>query len=84
MSFTFNLSKHSHKEREESQEGSLDGVLFVTKLEFSNTLVSRLPQSFSNVNTECAGKSKQLYFLRDQLLRALIYLHFIILILICF
>ena len=75
---------HSHKKRKDSLEGSLDGVLFSAELEFTKILVSRLPQNSSYVNTECAGKLKQLYSLCDQLLAALIYLHFIILILICF
>ena len=44
----------------------------------------RLPQNTSNVNIESTGKSEQLYYLCDQLLGALIYLHFIVLILICF
>ena len=43
-----------------------------------------LPQNTSKVNTECAGLSKQLDSLGYQLLGAMIYLHFIILILICF
>ena len=45
-------------------------------------LVSRLPQNISNVNNECAGKSKQLYSVCDQPLSMLIYLYFIVLILI--
>ena len=75
---------HSHKKRKDSLEGSLDRVLFAAELEFPKILVTRLPQNLSNVNNECAGKSKQLYSSCDQLLGALIYLHFIILILICF
>ena len=63
---------------------SLDRVLFAAKLEFRKILVLRLPQNSSNVNNECAGKSKQLYSLCDQVYGALIYLYFIILILICF
>ena len=59
-------------------------VLFAAELEFPKILVPRLTQNSSNVNTECARKSKQLYSLCDQLLGALIYPHFIILILICF
>ena len=43
-------------------------------------LVPKLPQNSSNVITECAGKSKQLYSLCDQLLWARMYLHFIIVI----
>ena len=75
---------HSHKERKDSLEGSLDWVLFAAELEFRKILVPRLSQNSSNGGIECAGKSKQLYFLCDQLLGALIYLNFIILILICF
>ena len=75
---------HSHKKRKDSLEDSLDQVLFAAELEFPKILVPRLPQNSLNVNIECAGKSKQLYSLCDQLLGALIYLHFIALILICF
>ena len=78
------ISDHSHKKRKDSLEGSLDRVLSAVELEFPETLVPRLPQNSSNVNIECAGKSKQLYSLCDQFLGALMYLHFIILILICF
>ena len=59
-------------------------VLFVAERELSKILVPRLPQHTSNVNIGCAGKSKHLYSLCDQLLGALIYRNFIILILICF
>ena len=59
---------HSHKKRKNSLEGSLDQVLFAVELEFPNILVPRLPQNSSNVNIECAGKSRQLYSLCDQLL----------------
>ena len=75
---------HSHKKRKDNLEGSLDRILFVTELEFPKILVAKLHQNLSNVNIECAGKSKQLYSLCDQHIGALIYLHFIILILICF
>ena len=60
------LVYHSHKKREDSLEGSLDRVLLGAELEFLKTLVPRLPQHTSNVNIQCAGKSKwskQLYFL---------------------
>ena len=67
-----------------SLEGSLVRVLFAAELEFPKILVPRLPQNTSNVNIESTGKSKQLYYLCDQILGALIYLHFIVLILICF
>ena len=33
-------------------------ALFAAELEFPKMLVLRLPQHTSNVNTECAGKSK--------------------------
>ena len=56
---------HSHKKRKDSLEGSLDRVLFMAKLEFLKILVPRLPQNTSNVNIECAGKSKQLHSLCD-------------------
>ena len=70
---------HSHKKWKDSLEVGLDRKLFAAELEFPKILVPRLPQNSSNVNTECTGKSKQLYSLCDQLLGALIYLHFIIL-----
>ena len=44
---------------------SLDRVLFAAELELSKIPVPRLPQNASNVNIECAGKSKQLYSLCD-------------------
>ena len=77
-------SKHSHKKRKDSLEGSLERVLFAAELELPKILVPRLPQNASNINIECAGKSKQLYSLCNQPLVALIYFHFIVLILICF
>ena len=80
----FCLFRYSHKKRKDSLEGSLDRELFAAGLEFPKVLVSRNPQNSSNVNIENPGKPKQLYSLCDQLLGALIYLHFIILILICF
>ena len=64
-------------------EVSLGRVLFATEPDFPNILVPRLPQNYSNVSNECAGKSKQLYSihsLRGQLLGAMIYLHVIVLI----
>ena len=76
-------TEHSHKKRRDSLEGSLVRVLLATELEFPKTLVLRLSQNTSNVNIECAGKSKQL-LLCDELVRALMYLNFIILILIYF
>ena len=78
------MESHSHKKRKNSLEGSLVPVLFATELEFPKILVPRIPQNTSNVNTEGTGKGKQLYYFCDQLLGALIYLYFIVLILICF
>ena len=66
---------HSHKKLKDSLEGCLDWVLFAADFEFPKILVPRLFQNSSNVNTECAGKSKQLYSLCDQLLGALIYIY---------
>ena len=63
----------SHKKRKDSLEGNLDRVLFTVELEFPKILVS---QHTSNVNTECTGKSKHLYWLCYQILRALIYFSF--------
>ena len=40
---------------------NLDRVLFADELEFPKILVPRLHQHTSNVNIECAGKSKQLH-----------------------
>ena len=54
----FYLIVSSHKKRKNSLEGRLDRVLFVAELEFPKILVPRLPQNTSNVNTECAGCSK--------------------------
>ena len=68
---------HSHKKQKDSLEGSLDSLLFAAKHELPKILVPRLPQNTSNVNTECAGKLKQLYSLSDQLLGVLIYPNFI-------
>ena len=82
-----NIFSHGHKKRKDSVEGSMDRLLFATELEFPKILVPRLPQNSSNENIECPAKSKQLdsiYSLRDQLLGAMVYLHFVILILICF
>ena len=74
----------SHKQQKDSLDSSLEWVLSVTELEFPEILAPRLTQNTSNINTECGGKSKQLYSLCDLVLGALIYLTFIILILICF
>ena len=68
----------------DSLEDSLDRELLAAELELQKILVPRLPQNTSNVNLEIIGNSEQLFCLCDLLLRALIYLHFIFLILICF
>ena len=59
---------HSPKERRDSLKGTLDRVLFAGELDLPKILELRLPQNSLNVNIEWAG----------------IYLHFIILIIICF
>ena len=74
----------SHKKRKDSLKGSLVRVLFATEFEFLKILIPKLTQNASHVNIESTRKSKQLYYLRDQLLGFLIYLHFLVLILICF
>ena len=79
-----NKTNHSLKKRKDNLEGSLDRVLYTTEIELRKIIVPRLPQNSSNINIECTGKSKQLYSLYEQLLGAVIYLRFIILILICF
>ena len=50
--------KYSNKKRKDILEGSLDEVLFPTEIEFPKILAPRIPQNSSNVNNECAGKSK--------------------------
>ena len=67
---------HSYKKQKDNLEDSWDQVLFAAELEFPRILVPRVPQKSSNANIECVGKSKQLYCLCDQLLGALIYIHF--------
>ena len=79
-----NKLHHSHKKWKDSMEGSLVRVLLAAELEFPKMLVPMLPQDTSNVSIECARKSKQLYYLCDQLLGALIYLDVFVLMLICF
>ena len=59
---------HSHKKRKDSLEDSPIRVSFAAELEFPKILVPRLPQNASNVNIKRDGKSKQLYYLYDQLL----------------
>ena len=75
---------HSRKKRKESLKISLVRVLFVAELECLKILVPSLPQNTSNANIESTEKSKHLYYLCDQLLGALMFLHFIVSILICF
>ena len=53
---------HSRQKQKDSLEGSLNRELFAAELEFPKILVPTLPQNSSNVNIECAGKSKHLYF----------------------
>ena len=54
----FGQSLHSHKKRKDSLEGGLDRVFFETELKFPKMLVPRLLQHTSDVNMECARKSK--------------------------
>ena len=61
--------------RKDSLEGSLVRILIAAELEFPKIIVPRLPQHTSNVNIESTKKSKQMYYLCDQLLGTLIYLH---------
>ena len=62
----------------------------MAELEFPKMLVPRLQQHTSNVNNECAGKSKwskqqsSLYVTNFSAFRSNDYLNFIILILICY
>ena len=69
--FSICLIMHSHKKWKDSVEGSLVLVIFMAEL------VPMLPQNISIVNIERTCKSKQMYYLCDQLLGALMYLHFI-------
>ena len=75
---------HSHKKQKNSLKSSLVLVLFAAEIDFSKILVLSLPHYTLNVSIESSGKSKTLYDLCEKLLRALIYLHFIILVLTCF
>ena len=75
---------HSHKKQKNSLKSSLVLVLFAAEIDFSKILVLSLPQYTLNVSIESSGKSKTLYYLCEKFLRALIYLHFVILVLICF
>ena len=58
---TFQLKNwffHSHNNRKDSLEGSLDRESLAAELEFPKILVAGLPQHTSDVNIECAGKSE--------------------------
>ena len=66
---------HSQKKRRDTLESRLVRVLITAELEFRKIVVPRLPQNVSTVNIENTGKSKQLYYLCDQLLGGLIYLY---------
>ena len=76
--------QHRHKKRKDSLKSTLNRVLFAAEFDFPKILIPRLPPNTSNVNIECARKSKQLYSLCGQLLGALIFFNFVILILIYF
>ena len=70
---------YGQKKQKDRLEGSLCGVLFYAEFEFPKIQVPTIPHNSSNVNIECAGKSKQLHSLSDQLLGSLIYFYFIFL-----
>ena len=57
------IYEHSHKKRKDSLEGRLDRVLLADEHESL-----KISQNTKNVDIDCAGKSKQLYSLCDQLL----------------
>ena len=76
--------KHSYKKRKDSLEGSLVRVLFAAELEFPKILIPRLPQNTSAVNIKVPENQNSCNYLCDQLLKALIYLHFVVLTLISF
>ena len=57
------IYEHSHKKRKDSLEGRLDRVLLAAEHESL-----KISQNTKNVDIDCAGKSKQLYSLCDQLL----------------
>ena len=73
---------HSHTKRKDNLKVGLVRVLFAAELDLPKILVPRLPQHTPIENIDSTRKSKQLYYLRDQLLRALIYIRFIPLILV--
>ena len=73
--FNTNSNNRFYRQRikGKKRKDCLDRVLLAAEFELLKILVLRLPQNTSNVNTECAGKSKQLYRLCDQPRGALIY-----------
>ena len=76
LRFSLSLpNNHSHKKQKDSPESS---IIYVW------TWVPQDTSTQAKVKIESAGKSKQLYSLCDQFFRALICLHLIFLILICF
>ena len=72
---------YSHKKPKDILKGSLVWVLLAAEIEFLKILVPSLTQNPWNINAESTRKSKQLYYLCGQLLGALIYLHFVVLVL---
>ena len=73
-----------NRKRKHSLECNQVEASLAAELEFPKILLPRLPHNTANVNNESTGKSKQLYYLCDQLLGALIYLDVFVLMLICF
>ena len=77
-------SQHNHKKRKDSLESNLDRVLFAAQLEFPKILVPMLPQdtSMQILNVPESQNGQNVIF--GQLLGAVIYHNFIILILFVF
>ena len=63
---------------------SLVRLSFAAEHQFPKILVPRPPQNTSSVSIESTGKSKDMYYLCDQLSGVLMYFQHIVLILICF
>ena len=63
VAYTFTALIHSHKKWKDSLEGNLNRVLSAIETEFPKIIVPMVRQHTSNVNNECAGKSKQMYSL---------------------
>ena len=58
----FNKNNHSHKKGKDSQEDSLDRVLFVAELEFPKILVPRLFYFLFNIKRQGLVKPPEFSF----------------------